>query len=29
MAKDSNDSDGLGDAHPTLWEYKLTNADEG
>jgi hypothetical protein len=28
MTKDSNDSDGLGDAQPTLWEAKLTKADE-
>jgi hypothetical protein len=29
MAKDGNDSDGLGDAHPALWEAHLTNVDEG
>jgi hypothetical protein len=29
MTKDGNDSDGLGDAYPTLWESHLTNADEG
>jgi hypothetical protein len=28
MTKDSNDSGGLDDAHPTLWEAKLTKADE-
>jgi hypothetical protein len=29
MPKDGNDSDGLGEAHPALWEAHLTNADEG
>jgi hypothetical protein len=29
MPKDGNDSDGLGDAHPDLWEAHLTNIDEG
>jgi hypothetical protein len=28
MTKDGNDSDGLGDAHPALWDAKLTKADE-
>jgi hypothetical protein len=28
MTKDGNDSDRLGDAHPTFWEAKLTKADE-
>jgi hypothetical protein len=28
MTKDGNDSDWLGDAHPALWEAKLTKADE-
>jgi hypothetical protein len=28
MTKYGNDSDGLGDAHPALWEAKLTKADE-
>jgi hypothetical protein len=28
MAKDGNDSDGLGDTHLALWESKLTKADE-
>ena len=28
MTKDGNDSDGLGDSHPTLWESKLSAADE-
>jgi hypothetical protein len=28
LTKDGNDSDGLGDAHPALWEAKLTKADE-
>ena len=27
--KDGNDSDGLGDSRPALWESKLTAADEG
>jgi hypothetical protein len=28
MTKDSNDSNGLGDAHPALWEAKLSPTDE-
>ena len=28
MPKDGNDSDGLGDAHPALWESKLSRAEE-
>ena len=28
MPKDGNDSDGLGEAHPALWESKLSRADE-
>ena len=28
MPKDGNDSDGLGDAHPALWESKLSKAEE-
>jgi hypothetical protein len=28
MTKDKNDFDGLGDAHPALWEAKLTKADK-
>jgi hypothetical protein len=28
MTKDSNDSDGLGVAHPALWEAKLSKTDE-
>jgi hypothetical protein len=28
MTKGGNDTDGLGDAHPALWEAKLTSADE-
>ena len=28
MPNDGHDSDGLGDAHPTLWEAKLTRVDE-
>jgi hypothetical protein len=28
MPKDGNDSDGLGEVHPTLWEVHLTNADQ-
>jgi hypothetical protein len=29
MTKDSNDFDGLGEAHPVLWVSHLTNADKG
>ena len=28
MPKDGNDSDGLGEAHPALWDSKLSRADE-
>ena len=28
MPKDENDSDGLSEAHPTLWESKLSRVDE-
>lgn len=28
MTKDGNDFDGLGDTHPTLWEAKLSKANE-
>jgi hypothetical protein len=28
MTKDGNDSDGLGDTHPALWEAKLSKVDE-
>jgi hypothetical protein len=28
MPKDGNDSNGLGEVHPALWEAHLTNADE-
>jgi hypothetical protein len=28
MTKDGNNSDDLGDTHPSLWEAKLTKADE-
>jgi hypothetical protein len=28
MPKDGNNSDGLGEVHPALWEAQLTNVDE-
>ena len=28
MPKDGNDSNGLGEAHPALWESKLSKAEE-
>jgi hypothetical protein len=29
MAKDDNESDGLGETHPALWTSHLTNVDAG
>jgi hypothetical protein len=28
MTRDGNDSDGLGDSHPALWEAKLSKVDK-